>query len=414
MTLQIYLVFQGKAEGRRTALWFRARLQSQLFQLGCFLHRHAGKVLFVAILVLSSFCVGLKSAVIHSRAEQLWVEAINLNQVEADLPNSRGIVASNSKGAPHRYNDPWGGRVPGRRGGWSWSIVVGVADPDNICPDAGRAGTLMSVSVCQPACSIILDYAMAYYDLSLCISQGASLPPVPISAVSPSFYNPAAHVFFLRPIPKICVRSIRSDRIPECRGSEVKDGNQKHSGTLWNTLGAAGDCCLPLPFTAAPRAPPDKVIRLCAVNIPGPLLRNAARDSQITRNMMERPAARAPLVAINEPMSLLGPPDRICLINVGSWTRPVDCSTFDDSERIVDRDIDGNVNGDKARGGAGRSSSDTTQLSRSQISMYNVAKRKMFVERVVHGDVGRTGSSGLGHPARHRVVCRPRQALRYS
>lgn len=68
------LLFQGKAEGRRTALWFRARLQSQLFQLGCFLHRHAGKVLFVAVLVLSTFCVGLKSAVIHSRAEQLWVE----------------------------------------------------------------------------------------------------------------------------------------------------------------------------------------------------------------------------------------------------------------------------------------------------------------------------------------------------
>lgn len=68
------LLFQGKAEGRRTALWFRARLQSQLFQLGCFLHSHAGKVLFVAVLVLSTFCVGLKSAVIHSRAEQLWVE----------------------------------------------------------------------------------------------------------------------------------------------------------------------------------------------------------------------------------------------------------------------------------------------------------------------------------------------------
>lgn len=73
------LLFQGKAEGRRTALWFRARLQSQLFQLGCFLHSHAGKVLFVAVLVLSTFCVGLKSAVIHSRAEQLWVEGESLN-----------------------------------------------------------------------------------------------------------------------------------------------------------------------------------------------------------------------------------------------------------------------------------------------------------------------------------------------
>ncbi|XP_067002180.1 protein patched [Anabrus simplex] len=65
---------KGKATGERAALWLRARLQAHLFQLGCFLHRHAGKVLFVAILVLSTFCVGLKSAQVHSRVDQLWVE----------------------------------------------------------------------------------------------------------------------------------------------------------------------------------------------------------------------------------------------------------------------------------------------------------------------------------------------------
>ncbi|XP_023725439.1 protein patched [Cryptotermes secundus] len=65
---------KGKATGERAALWLRARLQSQLFQLGCFLHRHAGKVLFVAILVLATFCVGLKSAQLHTRVDQLWVE----------------------------------------------------------------------------------------------------------------------------------------------------------------------------------------------------------------------------------------------------------------------------------------------------------------------------------------------------
>ncbi|KAJ9592340.1 hypothetical protein L9F63_001109, partial [Diploptera punctata] len=68
---------KGKASGRRSALWLRARLQNQLFQLGCFLHRHAGKVLFVAILILSTFCVGLKTAQIHTRVDQLWVEEIN-------------------------------------------------------------------------------------------------------------------------------------------------------------------------------------------------------------------------------------------------------------------------------------------------------------------------------------------------
>ncbi|XP_021939583.1 protein patched isoform X2 [Zootermopsis nevadensis] len=64
----------GKATGERAALWLRARLQSQLFQLGCFLHRHAGKVLFVGVLVLATFCVGLKSAKVHTRVDQLWVE----------------------------------------------------------------------------------------------------------------------------------------------------------------------------------------------------------------------------------------------------------------------------------------------------------------------------------------------------
>lgn len=70
----VTILFQGKATGERAALWLRARLQSQLFQLGCFLHRHAGKVLFVAILVLATFCVGLKSAQVHTRVDQLWVE----------------------------------------------------------------------------------------------------------------------------------------------------------------------------------------------------------------------------------------------------------------------------------------------------------------------------------------------------
>jgi len=36
--------------------------------------KHAGKVLFVAILVLGTFCVGLKSAQIHSKVHQLWIQ----------------------------------------------------------------------------------------------------------------------------------------------------------------------------------------------------------------------------------------------------------------------------------------------------------------------------------------------------
>lgn len=69
-----FVIVQGNIEGGRTSLWIRAWLQEQLFILGCFLQGDAGKVLFVAILVLSTFCVGLKSAQIHSRVDQLWVQ----------------------------------------------------------------------------------------------------------------------------------------------------------------------------------------------------------------------------------------------------------------------------------------------------------------------------------------------------
>ncbi|PBC33005.1 Protein patched [Apis cerana cerana] len=65
---------KGKAEGQRSAVWIRARLQDQLSQLGYFLQRHAGKVLFLAIVALATFCVALKSAQIHSKVEQLWVQ----------------------------------------------------------------------------------------------------------------------------------------------------------------------------------------------------------------------------------------------------------------------------------------------------------------------------------------------------
>ncbi|KAL0850981.1 hypothetical protein ABMA28_006876 [Loxostege sticticalis] len=74
---------KGNIEGGRTSLWIRAWLQEQLFILGCFLQGDAGKVLFVAILVLSTFCVGLKSAQIHSRVDQLWVQ--EGGRLEAEL-----------------------------------------------------------------------------------------------------------------------------------------------------------------------------------------------------------------------------------------------------------------------------------------------------------------------------------------
>lgn len=90
---------QGNIEGGRTSLWIRAWLQEQLFILGCFLQGDAGKVLFVAILVLSTFCVGLKSAQIHSRVDQLWVQGTLLVTVRVLLPLS--LVLSKKRKADH-------------------------------------------------------------------------------------------------------------------------------------------------------------------------------------------------------------------------------------------------------------------------------------------------------------------------
>jgi patched 1 len=52
----------------------RSVFQSHLFNLGCSIQKHAGKVLFVAILVLCTFCVALKSATVHSKVHQLWIQ----------------------------------------------------------------------------------------------------------------------------------------------------------------------------------------------------------------------------------------------------------------------------------------------------------------------------------------------------
>lgn len=70
------LSFQGKARGRRSAVYMRSVFQSHLYNLGCSIQKHAGKVLFVAILVLGSFCVGLKSATVHSKVHQLWIQGM--------------------------------------------------------------------------------------------------------------------------------------------------------------------------------------------------------------------------------------------------------------------------------------------------------------------------------------------------
>ncbi|XP_058065596.1 protein patched [Anopheles bellator] len=65
---------KGKARGRRSSVYMRSLFQSYLYSLGCWIQKHAGKVLFVAVLVLSTFCVGLKSATSHSTVRELWIQ----------------------------------------------------------------------------------------------------------------------------------------------------------------------------------------------------------------------------------------------------------------------------------------------------------------------------------------------------
>lgn len=65
---------QEKAVGDRGILWIRSRIQRQLKSLGKTLENHAGKFLFVSILAIATFSVGLKSMTFHTDIELLWAE----------------------------------------------------------------------------------------------------------------------------------------------------------------------------------------------------------------------------------------------------------------------------------------------------------------------------------------------------
>lgn len=65
---------QNKADGRRTSIYLRHLFQSHFLKLGRSIDKHAGIIIFMAVLVLGTFCVGLKSIIIHSNVNQLWLE----------------------------------------------------------------------------------------------------------------------------------------------------------------------------------------------------------------------------------------------------------------------------------------------------------------------------------------------------
>eukprot|EP00057_Strongylocentrotus_purpuratus_P022786 XP_011677260.1 PREDICTED: protein patched homolog 1 isoform X1 [Strongylocentrotus purpuratus] len=67
-------VDRGKAHGNKAALWLRSKLQAFLFTLGCYLQLHCGKALFLGLVILGAFAVGLKLTKIETNVEKLWVQ----------------------------------------------------------------------------------------------------------------------------------------------------------------------------------------------------------------------------------------------------------------------------------------------------------------------------------------------------
>lgn len=65
---------QGKATGNIRALRCRVCLQHYLVRVGRSIERHCGKVVFLGLLLLSLCCVGLKTATLETKIEDLWVE----------------------------------------------------------------------------------------------------------------------------------------------------------------------------------------------------------------------------------------------------------------------------------------------------------------------------------------------------
>ncbi|XP_053265147.1 protein patched homolog 1 isoform X1 [Podarcis raffonei] len=67
-------IAKGKATGRKSPLWLRAKFQRLLFKLGCYIQKNCGKFLVVGLLIFGAFAVGLRAANLETNVEELWVE----------------------------------------------------------------------------------------------------------------------------------------------------------------------------------------------------------------------------------------------------------------------------------------------------------------------------------------------------
>ena len=86
---------QGKATGNKAALWIRAQVQNNLFKLGYKQQRNAGKFLLFGFIILASFSACLKSAIVETRLEKLWVQG-KLKPILVPSPNEFYLISKTS------------------------------------------------------------------------------------------------------------------------------------------------------------------------------------------------------------------------------------------------------------------------------------------------------------------------------
>ncbi|OQR76821.1 protein patched-like, partial [Tropilaelaps mercedesae] len=91
------LLLQERADGNQASLWLRSHLQIHLYETGCAIQRNPGKILFVGLLILTTFCVGLKSVRFEYELEKLWIEEGGRVTRELEYVRTKlGVSAANS------------------------------------------------------------------------------------------------------------------------------------------------------------------------------------------------------------------------------------------------------------------------------------------------------------------------------
>ncbi|KAH9505952.1 Protein patched 1 [Dermatophagoides farinae] len=88
--LALNQIEKGKANGNGTSLWLRFMIQARFFELGLWIQRKAGAIMFIASLILVVCLAGLKSVHIEDNVEKLWIE--DGGRLEKELQYVRNVL----------------------------------------------------------------------------------------------------------------------------------------------------------------------------------------------------------------------------------------------------------------------------------------------------------------------------------